>query len=1007
MKLHFKSDLDYQQLAIESVCDLFKGQEICKTLFTVTKSVGAQYGLFGKAGHEHDQGVGNRLQLIDTDLLKNLNEVQMRNGLPIDKDLRSNDFTVEMETGTGKTYVYLRTIFELNLRYGFTKFVIVVPSIAIKEGVYKTLEITREHFANLYNGVAYDYFLYDSSKPGQVRNFATSSLIQIMVTTVGAINKKEVNNLYKDNEKTGGDKPIDLIRSTRPILIVDEPQSVDGGLEGSGKKALGEMNPLCSLRYSATHLNKHHMVYKLDAVDAYEKKLVKQIEVAAATLSGDHNKAYVRIVSINAKPRLHAVIEVDKQSAHGVKRMEIKVSGSDPLDLLTSRELYEGYSIGEINATKGKSFVEIKTPQESVYLKVGEAIGQVDDLEFKRLLIRCTIQEHLEKEMRLTPLGIKVLSLFFIDSVFKYRSYDEQGVALKGDYACIFEEEYLRLIKHPRYNTLFEGADVKSLASEVHDGYFSIDKKGKVVDAEVNKEGELKNEANRECAERAYNLIMREKEKLLGFDTKLKFIFSHSALREGWDNPNVFQICNLRDMNSERERRQTIGRGLRLCVNQDGDRVPGFEVNTLTVIATESYEDFASKLQKEIEESTGIRFGIVEGHEFAGIKIEDASGVAAPFGIDASQELTAYLKSQGYVDIKGNIQDSLRQALKQGSLVLPQSFDAQKTSIEDILKKLSGKLDIKNADERKTVKPKKQVLASPEFKALWERISLKTTYRVDFDNEKLIANAAAKIFDAPPIAVTTLDWEKVGLGINRGGIEAQEIKGAGRLNKETQFVHDTGIPLPDLITDLQDRTQLTRKSIVDILRQSNRLQDFVKNPQVFIDVAVDCIVRIKQQLLVDGIQYQKIGNGEYYAQELIESKELSGYLKNLTPSQKCVYESVVSDSTIEETFANDLEMNLAVKLYMKLPDWFKIPTPLGSYNPDWAVLAEKNGEEQLYFVVETKGSRDQMDLRLSENAKIKCGKAHFKALAEQGGYVNPAKYVKATCVKDVMVEYVL
>lgn len=602
MKLHFEPNLDYQMQAIEAVCDLFRGQEVCRTEFTVTMKApmpvggdlfpGTQPEQMTLGLAESDLGVGNRLTLLDDELLKNLNDVQLRGGLPPSGSLTSGDFTVEMETGTGKTYVYLRTIFELNKRYGFTKFVIVVPSVAIKEGVYKTLQITEDHFKGLYAGVPFDYFLYDSGKLGQVRNFATSSNIQIMVVTVGAINKKDVNNLYKDSEKTGGEKPIDLIKATRPIVIVDEPQSVDGGLEGRGKEALDAMNPLCTLRYSATHVDKHHMVFRLDAVDAYERKLVKQIEVASATVEDAHNKPYVRLVKVeNKRGRISAKVELDKQTPSGVQRLEVTVSDGDDLQQSADgRAIYADFRVGEIHTAKGDEFMELRYPGGEVFLKPGQAHGDVDALAVQREMIRRTIREHLDKEKRLRPLGIKVLSLFFIDSVDRYRQYDADGKPVKGVYAQIFEEEYRRAAKFLAYQSLFAEIDLDSAAEEVHNGYFSIDKKGGWTDTAENNAG------TRENAERAYNLIMKEKEKLLSFDTPLKFIFSHSALKEGWDNPNVFQICTLRDIQTERERRQTIGRGLRLCVNQSGERVRGFDVNTLTVIATEDYEQFAENL---------------------------------------------------------------------------------------------------------------------------------------------------------------------------------------------------------------------------------------------------------------------------------------------------------------------------------------------------------------------------------------------------------------------------
>ena len=545
MKLHFEPNLDYQLQAIEAVCDLFRGQEICRTEFTVTMQSGGQMPHW----QESDQmGVGNRLTLLDDEMLKNLADIQLRGSLSPSGALASGDFTVEMETGTGKTYVYLRSIFELNKRYGFSKFIIVVPSVAIKEGVYKTLQITEEHFKGLYAGVPFDYFLYDSSKLGQVRNYATSANIQIMVVTVGAINKKDVNNLYKDSEKTGDEKPIDLIKATRPVVIVDEPQSVDGGLSGAGKTALDAMNPLCTLRYSATHANKHHMVYRLDAVDAYERKLVKQIEVASATVEDAYNKPFVRLVSVsNKRGTISAKVELDVQTASGVKRQEVLVFDGYDLQQTSKRDIYTDFRVGEINTAKGEEFLELRYPGGETGLKLGQAHGDVDALAVQREMIRRTIKEHLDKEKRLRPQGIKVLSLFFFDAVDKYRHFDVDGKPVKGDYARIFEEEYRRAAKLPAYQSMFAEIDLASAAEEVHNGYFSIDKKGGWTDTSESNAG------SRENAERAYNLIMKEKEALLGFETPLKFIFSHSALREGWDNPNVFQICALREMGTERE----------------------------------------------------------------------------------------------------------------------------------------------------------------------------------------------------------------------------------------------------------------------------------------------------------------------------------------------------------------------------------------------------------------------------------------------------------------------
>jgi type III restriction enzyme len=989
MKFHFESDLDYQHEAIEAVCDLFRGQEVCKTEFTVSRDFGRKGPLLPL--EKDELGIGNKLSLLDDQIHANLVEIQTRNGLKPDDRLRSGDFTVEMETGTGKTYVYLRTILELNRRYQFNKYVIVVPSVAIKEGVVKSLEMTKDHFSGLYANTPYDFFPYDSSKLGQVRNFATSSNIQIMIATVGAINKKDVNNLYKDSEKTGGVKPIDLIRSTRPILIVDEPQSVDGGLEGRGKEALGLMSPLCTLRYSATHVDKHHMVYKLDAVDAYEKRLVKRIEVASAQIDWVYNKPFVKLISAqNQRGDIYAKVELDMLSGKSVTRKEAKVHDGDDLEQITKRSIYANCSIGEIRCGKGSESIVVRMPGVESVLRPGDAINDIGDDSMTRQMIRRTIKEHLDKELRLAPRGVKVLSLFFIDRVDNYRSYDDSGNPRKGKYGEIFEEEYRNLSRRPEYQSLFKEVDVQTEAEHVHDGYFSIDKKERWIDTAEN------NQVNRDSAERAYNLIMKSKEKLLSFETKLKFIFSHSALREGWDNPNIFQICSLRDMSSERERRQTIGRGLRLCVDQSGERIRGFDVNTLTVIANESYEEFAENLQKEIEKDTGIRFGLVESHYFQNIATFNEAGEATKFGMERSRAVWNHLVKSGYLDGKGKIQDSLKKALDDKNLTLPESYAHQAPQVMEVLRKYAGRYEIKNADERKTIKTREAILESEEFKALWDRIKHKTTYYVKFDSEALIQGCIKSIKEAPPIPQTRLVWRKADLLIGQSGVDAVRTEVSKPI-----WIDDEDIELPDILTDLEQKTNLTRRSLARILVESERLDDFKRNPQYFIETAAERINHAKIRAIVDGIKYERIGDDFYYCQRLFVDEELTGYLKNLVPATRSVYESNVCDLGGEKSFAEELERNHeAVKVYAKLPGWFKVPTPLGYYNPDWAVLVEIDGEERFYFVVETKPSDYLGDLRPRESDKAKCGAAHFEALGQNRD--KPARFVVAKNFDDVL-----
>ncbi|MFZ1389942.1 MAG: DEAD/DEAH box helicase family protein [Thiolinea sp.] len=914
MKIQFDSNLAYQAQAVEAVLGVFEGQETTQTTFTVTQRPvfnGRGQGDWLQTAAASEYGIANRLMLPEGELLDNVRRVQLQNGLKQTSKLDKKvlNFTVEMETGTGKTYVYLRSIFELHLRYGFTKFIIVVPSIAIKEGVYKSLQITNTHFKDLYQNIRYDYFIYDSQKREQVRSFATSDYVQIMVINIDAFRKSfsdpdketKANLIHRADDRLNGQRPIEFIRDTCPIVIIDEPQSVDR--TDKAKEAIASLNPLCTLRYSATHVDKHQMLYKLDAIDAFEQKLVKQIEVKSLNVQDGHNKAYLKLLSVdNRKSPITATLELDAlQKGGGVKRISKKLkAGADLLEVSGGRDLYDGYIINDIVCTPGSEYIDFTSKPD--ILKLGQAIGDVDEDARKRLQIRQTIEKHLERELLLNPMGIKVLSLFFIDRVANYRSYDAAGNVVLGKYAQWFEAEYRTLIAKPKYRSLFGEIDPTVEASKVHDGYFSADKRKK---GDPDSLIRFKDSSGTTAEdENTYNLIMKEKEKLLSFDSKLRFIFSHSALREGWDNPNVFQICTLNETASTIKKRQEIGRGLRLAVNQQGERIQGFAVNTLTVMANESYEAFTVQLQREYEQDAGIRFDV--------------------------------------------------------------------------------KKHIKNADQGQTVQLNKQVYLSPEFTALWDRIKHQTTYQVNFTPENLINTCASKLGEMI-VGKTRFESIEAKLHIDRSEIAGTDVK--------TQtYVYDLrDYTLPDIVTYLQDATNLTRRSVIDILQRSGRLKDFKSNPQKFIEQATAIIQQAMRLALVDGIKYHKIGDGHFYAQALFESAELRGYLNdNMQAAAKCVYEHVVYDSDVEASFALGMEQSEDVKLYAKLPGWFKIDTPLGTYNPDWAVLVEQDGKEQLYFVVETKGTLLSDTLRPSEDGKIKCGQAHFKAVSMD------TKFVKTT-----------
>lgn len=981
MKIKFEENLDYQLEAINSITDIFAGQEVNKTLFTVEK----QNGQLKLGTEENELGIGNGLLLFPEEILENLNRIQTKNCVSKTKSLKGNDyhFSVEMETGTGKTYVYLRTIMELNKKYNFTKFIIVVPSIAIKEGVYKTLEITKEHFKSLYDNVTYDYFIYDSKKIDMIRNFAVNDTIQIMIITIDAFNK-DTNIINQERDQANGYKPIDYIKQCNPIVIVDEPQNME---TDKAKEAIKELNSLCTLRYSATHKDKYNPVFKLDSVSAYERQLVKQIEVATVGVTQNANTEYIKVTSIKtSKSGINAKLELDIKSGNNVKRKEINVKHGDDLQEKTKRDIYEGYFVNEITYNEedpSKSFIDLG--------KITLALGQVNGGEnpdvIKRLQIRKTIQEHFDKQKRLRNRGIKVLSLFFIDKVSNYRIYDsETGEAKKGKYALIFEEEYNRLLELPQYSEMGDqSVPLYQRAALAHDGYFSTDKKKSKSGKEYFEEKDTK--GNTSADNDTFNKIMRDKEKLLSFNEPLSFIFSHSALKEGWDNPNVFQICTLNETSSEMKKRQEIGRGLRIAVNQNGERVRGFDVNTLTVMANESYENFVDSLQKEMEKEEEIKFGVIESFIFSNIVTEIKNGNEVYLGHEKSEEIYNFLAKEEYIDDKGNTKDKLKKDLKENILRVPQEFEYLRTAIEKKIKSSIGKLVIKNANDREKININKQVFVEEDnFKKLWDKIKYKTTYQVNFDGEKLKEKCIENIDNGVYIPSEKFLFEKKKLTITKGGIEEGfSSSEQERLDLKNRF------KLPDIVSYLQNETNLTRKSIVDILTRTKTLNSFKKDPQLYLEQVSNIIKRTMRLFIVDGIKYEKIGNTEYYSQEIFEESELFGYLKaemdklgNMVESTKSPYTNIIIDSDTERNFAQGLEENDNVIVYTKLPSWFKISTPLGNYNPDWAVLVRPDlnkDEEKLYFIVETKGSVFEEERRETENLKISCGKKHFEAIS--------------------------
>jgi len=867
MKLHFESNQEYQLQAIQSIVDVFEGQPLS------TGDYEFSLGASNTSLQFSEFGVGNAIRLTTIEILENVRKIQKRNDIPESKELDGMNFSIEMETGTGKTYVYLRTIYELNKTYGFKKFIIVVPSLAIREGVLKNLQITHEHFQNLYNKIPLTYNVYDSKNVSLLRGFASSNNIQVLVINIDSFAKDE-NVINKANDKLTGRRPIEFIQYTNPFVIVDEPQNMETDIR---KKAIQNLNPACTLRYSATHTNIYNLVYRLSPVKAYDLGLVKQIEVDSVMSEHSFNQAYIKVESIKSqKTKLTAKLAIDYIGADSIVRKSISVKNGDNLyELSNYRENYrDGYIINEINAED--SYVELSN---GTRLDIGGVQGGFRD-DIMKVQLRKTVEEHFRKEAKLKPLGIKVLSLFFIDKVKNYRSY-ESGSAIKGKFAEWFEEIYNEFAGKKEYKKL-----IPFEVSKVHDGYFAEDKKGILKDS---REGRTS-----EDDVSAYEKIMKNKEQLLDNNEPLRFVFSHSALREGWDNPNVFQLCTLNETKSELKKRQEIGRGLRLAVNSEGNRVFEKAVNRLTVVANESYEDFARQLQKEIEDDTGEKF---EGR----IK-----------------------KKENKVQIR----------LKKG-------YDMDQSFLE-----------------------------------LWDRIRQKTTYRVQYDTSELVNEAAKRIKEMEAIAAPRIISQKTQVLMDQVGITG------ATLATKTYAVESAKIDVPDLIGYVQNKTELTRATIVRILEESGRLSDCLKNPQMFLDGVVREIKTVLAQMMVEGIKYQKIA-GEMYEMRLFEDGEIEAYIDNLytvRKQEKTLFNYVEIDSLSEpeKKFAKDCEDNEEVEFFIKLPRKFVIKTPIGEYRPDWGIVFK--GERKLYFVAETKSSTYYGDLRSSEWQKIKCGKKHFSQL---------------------------
>jgi type III restriction enzyme len=967
MKLKFDPSLEYQQDAINAIVDVFNGQPMAHSNFELSLSsdVGSLF--------QSELGVGNNITLVDDDVLANVRRIQEVNDIEKVASLQGREFSIEMETGTGKTYVYLRTIFELNKTYGFKKFIIVVPSVAIREGVLKSIDMTQDHFRTLYDNVPFDYFVYDSKRLGKVRQFATGNQIQIMIINIQSFQKdvadksleemteeelKKLNVINRENDRMSGRKPIEFIRAAHPFVIIDEPQSVDA--TEKSRRAIRNLNPAATLRYSATHRNPYNLLYRLDPIRAYDLRLVKRIEVASIRSDDSFNDAYVKLLKTDNKHGIKAQVEIHKQGANGSKVARLWVKQGDDLFVKSGeREMYrEGYIIQNIDCTPGAEYIEFN---QGRFLESGQEMGGLGD-EVMKAQIWETVEQHLKKERALRGKGIKVLSLFFIDRVANYREYNEDGSTGFGKIGQWFEGAFNELAAKPIYKGLIP-FDV----SEIHNGYFSQDKQGRAKDTR----------GNTKVDEDTYHLIMRDKERLLDPDVPLRFIFSHSALREGWDNPNVFQVCTLNESQSVEKKRQEIGRGLRLPVNRKGERVHDETVNRLTIIANESYDEFARTLQSEFEEDFGIRFGRVEKIAFAKLVRTAGNGDETVLGQGTSRKIWEELVSNGYLNNEGEILDKFDLKNPHFKLKVSDEFADLATAITDEIQKKLFKNRIVNARDRCTLKFHKEVQLSEDFKDLWDKIKHRTRYRVAFETADLIARAAWRIKQINPVKPVRITMTRRDVKITEAGVAADR-----ELETRSREVAAVSV-LPDILAFLQKETELTRHTLAKILKQSGRLAEFNVNPQAFMVAVSREISRALHDLMLEGIQYEKV-TGQSWEMSRIEQEAEKGivrYLSNLYMVQnrdKALFDAIEYESEIEKQFAKDLDDNENVRLFVKLPSWFRIDTPIGPYNPDWAFVTEQN--EMLYFVRETKSTLDSEERRSRENQKITYGRKHFETL---------------------------
>lgn len=1004
MKLQFKKQ-QFQLDAVSAIADLFQGQ---------AKHTGVQY--MADPGRLKSDEVdlvldayrNAPIQLSQASIRENVHTMQTRYGLsPSDKlsiDMiagrEAYNFSIEMETGTGKTYTYIRTIMELNKRYGWLKFVIVVPSVAIREGVLKSLQIMSSHFQMEY-GKQPRYFVYYSSRLGDLDSFANSSDLQIMVINSQAFNKKEKDLIHSERENFRWRRPIDVLAAMNPIMIIDEPQSVEGK---QTKERLKDFKPLFTLRYSATHKEKHDMVYRLDAMDAYNQKLVKKIAVKAIEqtgTTGTQGYLYLQEIISQKTGAPKAKIEFEVKTQSGVKR-KLKVV-EEPFDLYAESgnlSAYKGMTLSHFDARENK--LQVGVTQE---LHVGEVIGEVDESSIRRIQIRETIKSHIEKESKLYNRRIKVLSLFFIDEVAKYKQYDEHNDAYNGEYAQIFEEEYRNQVnqfiqtQEPTPYRRYLEANLEG--NSVHAGYFSVDKvkkSDKTIFVDYKSASEKKNNLSNDID--AYDLIMKDKESLLSFEEPVRFLFSHSALKEGWDNPNVFQICTLKQSSAETRKRQEIGRGMRLAVDQNGIRQDFellgndvHEINKLTVIANESYDQFARSLQEEIKELLADRPVKVDATLFANKVLTNQEGQTIRITKEQADSIHFDLIRQGYIDREGQLTTEYFTAKENHQLQLSETLAGYEDKLVEILESVyhAGQYEIENANHsviQFSNEVNQENIARKEFLNLWKQINRKTSYQVEFDDAELVKHSVDYINEKLVVSKPSFQITQA---------SAADMSKEEGLNftvaendRQQEYLTDSQIMTKyDLLGEIADQTGLTRKLVAEILSKIYVYQfdKFKQNPEEFILKVSKLINEQKASQIIKHIQYNVL-NEEYDMDLFYDNPETANRSDDhLLESKKGIYNFVKVDSNTEKTFKESLEQYEDVRVYVKLPGKFSIATPLGNYNPDWAIAFREGSVKHIYFVAETKGSMSSLQLKQAEQAKIACARAHFKALA-QAGLIN-------------------